>query len=111
MRAKRLASFAIIFFGSLESRAMELLRTLRERKRWSQAALAERCHCHPTTISQMEAHRMVPSLELFARLSRALKVSPTRLLREFVPEEDEEETARYPVELQDRERRERRAEL
>lgn len=89
---------------------MELLRKLRKRKRWTQEALAERCGCHPTTISQIEAHRMLPSLELFARLTRVLKVSPKKLLREFVPDEAEEEprTTRS-AELQ--ERRESRADL
>jgi transcriptional regulator with XRE-family HTH domain len=63
---------------------MEFVRHLRERRDLTQAALAQKCGCHPTTVSQIEKARMLPSLELFARLVRALKVSPSRLLEELI---------------------------
>lgn len=63
---------------------MEGVRELRERLDLTQAALAERCGCHPTTVSQIELARMLPSLELFARLSHVLKVSPSRLLKSLI---------------------------
>lgn len=88
---------------------MDFLRELRERRRFTQAELAERCRCHSTTISQMEARRMLPSLVLFARMTRVLRISPTKLLRWFVPEEFEEPTRVPPSEVQ--ERRESRAGL
>jgi transcriptional regulator with XRE-family HTH domain len=64
-------------------RAMEYVRNLRERRGLTQAALADRCGCHATTVSQIESARMLPSLELFARLAQELKVSPSRLLDEL----------------------------
>lgn len=63
---------------------MEFVRQQRERRDLTQAALAERCGCHPTTVSQIEKGRMLPSLELFARLAHELKVSPARLLGELL---------------------------
>lgn len=59
---------------------MEYVRTLRERRNLTQAELAQECGCHATTISQIESARMLPSLELFARLARVLKAPPKTLL-------------------------------
>jgi len=63
---------------------MEFVRTLRARRDLTQAQLAEKCGCHWSTVSQIEHSKMLPSLELFARLARELKVSPSRLLDELL---------------------------
>ena len=78
---KRKQSVCISEIATTRVRAMEGVRELRERLDMTQAALAERCGCHWTTVSQIERARMLPSLELFARLASVLKVSPSRLLK------------------------------
>lgn len=62
---------------------METVRDARLRKGFTQKALAERCGCDETTISHLENDRELPSLTLFARLARELKLPPTKLLRLF----------------------------
>jgi transcriptional regulator with XRE-family HTH domain len=59
---------------------MESVKSLRELRGRSQVWLAQKCECHATTISQIEHGRMRPSLERFALLSSALRVSPKRML-------------------------------
>lgn len=58
---------------------MECLRTLREKRKKTQVWLAEKCECHPTTISQIENGRMKPSLKRFEKMAAALRVSLKRL--------------------------------
>lgn len=92
-------------------RAMEFFRSRRARLGLSQAALAERCHCHVTTISQIERGRIQPSLLLFASLSRELKVSPSRLLPQLLLLKNSappRAKASVTELLKERERRERR---
>jgi transcriptional regulator with XRE-family HTH domain len=62
---------------------METVRDARNKAGMTQEALAERCQCDATTISHIECDRELPSLRLFAKLSRELKMSPTKLLRRF----------------------------
>jgi transcriptional regulator with XRE-family HTH domain len=69
---------------------MESVRERRERVGLTQAALAEKCGCHPTTISQIESGRIQPSLPLFRRLVPALKVSASKLLDMLNPTETAE---------------------
>jgi transcriptional regulator with XRE-family HTH domain len=56
------------------------LKQARERRGYTQEALATDCDCHATTISHIERGREQPSVELLAKLSFRLKVSPTRML-------------------------------
>lgn len=63
---------------------MEFVRNLRARRGYTQGELAVKCGCHATTISQIESSRMLPSLELYARIARVLRISPSRLLNELL---------------------------
>ena len=63
---------------------MEFVRNLRERRSLTQAELASRIGCHWSTVSQIENGKILPGLELFAAMARALKVSPARLLNEVL---------------------------
>lgn len=63
---------------------MEYVRTMRTRLGMTQKELAADIQCHFTTVSQIESGRMVPSLELFARLAQVLKCPETRLLDELL---------------------------
>lgn len=62
---------------------METVRDVRIQRKMTQETLAERCGCDATTISHIECDRELPSLRLFKRLSRELKLSPTKLLKRF----------------------------
>jgi transcriptional regulator with XRE-family HTH domain len=72
--------FALVSWAGLESARMESLRDRREQVGLTQAALAQKCGCHATTISQIESGRILPSLPLFARMLPALKLRASRLL-------------------------------
>jgi transcriptional regulator with XRE-family HTH domain len=89
---------------------METLRDRRERVGLTQAELAQKCGCHPTTISQIESGKMLPSLPLFARLLLALRVRASRLLVMLnVPSAARPVPTASVTDLQqERERRERR---
>lgn len=63
---------------------MEFVRNLRERRGLTQDEVASKCGCHPTTVSQIENSRMLPSLELFVRLAHVLKCSQSRLSDELI---------------------------
>lgn len=67
---------------------MEGVKELRERLGLTQEQLALKLDCHPTTVSQIELGRMSPSLKLFARMVRALKVSAGRLLKMLIAAEE-----------------------
>ena len=58
-----------------------MLKTLREKKGWSQAELARRAKVTDAYIAQLETGvRSNPSLEILQRLARALGVPLAKLL-------------------------------
>jgi transcriptional regulator with XRE-family HTH domain len=61
------------------------LRRWRLQHRVTQAQLAEAVDVHPTTVSQWEKRRAVPSLETFGKLQRHTGIAMHTLLRFFVP--------------------------
>lgn len=67
-------------------RAMEYVRKRRVQLKYSQQILADKCGCHVSHICQIEKGNHRPSLELVGRLARALKCSPSRLLKGFLPD-------------------------
>jgi transcriptional regulator with XRE-family HTH domain len=60
----------------------ERIRTLRERKGWSQGKLAEVLGAHPQNVSQMERGVRGVSLQQIVRLARVLGVSTDEILGE-----------------------------
>ena len=52
----------------------------RQRRGWTQAALARRAGVHRVSLAQIERAAKGPSLEMLARLARAFHVKPSRLL-------------------------------
>ena len=48
--------------------------------------LSEACHINATYLRQIEAGMKTPSLPVFVSLCEALKVSPTYLLTEILPQ-------------------------
>jgi transcriptional regulator with XRE-family HTH domain len=61
------------------------VRTRRLAAGMSQEKLAERAGLHPTYISMVERGRRNATLDVAARLAKALKVSFPRLIEESVP--------------------------
>lgn len=57
----------------------ELIQT-RKQKGYTQASLALACDCDATTICHIERGRVQPSVELLAKLSEKLALTPTELL-------------------------------
>ncbi len=51
----------------------------RKRRRWSQAELARRAHMNPSTVSLIEAGRLVPYPSQLRKLERALGLKPSEL--------------------------------
>lgn len=64
---------------SLENFAARL-KSLREKRRWTQQELAGRLGCMPGHISMLEAGKRTPSFDLIHRLAKALGVKPGALL-------------------------------
>lgn len=54
--------------------------------------LAEACNINATYLRQIESGIKIPSMPMFATLCRKLKVSPSYLLPDIVPENGEENT-------------------
>jgi DNA-binding XRE family transcriptional regulator len=52
----------------------------RERRAWTQERLAVKAGIHRVSLARIEAGTKTPSLDLLARLARALRVKPGRLL-------------------------------
>lgn len=50
--------------------------------------LSEACHINATYLRQIESGTRVPSLSVFASLCRELKVSPSYLLIEVLPDSE-----------------------
>jgi transcriptional regulator with XRE-family HTH domain len=59
------------------------IRELRQERRFSQEALAERAHLHWTYVSSVERGLRTPGLDVIGRLAAALRVSPSELFRPF----------------------------
>lgn len=76
---------------------METVTSLRKRRKMSQAALAEQLGVDPTTISQYEHGRCMPSLERFADLCEALNVSAKRMLEALKEARRRRTAPRAPV--------------
>ena len=53
--------------------------------------LSEACNINPTYLRQIECGARIPSLPMFVTLCRELRVSPTYLLAEVLPECDFQE--------------------
>lgn len=71
------------------------LRVLRRQQNLTQEQLAERAGIHPTFVSRIESGRAMPSLDVLARVARALGVSSADVLRatldaEWPPERTED---------------------
>jgi transcriptional regulator with XRE-family HTH domain len=56
------------------------LKRLREKRGFTQAALASRADLHRVYVAQIEAQTKVPSLAALERLAKALGVPVTKLL-------------------------------
>ena len=52
----------------------------REKRRITQAQLAERSGIHPVSIRKYETNRMIPQPEQLRRIANALEISPVSLL-------------------------------
>ena len=68
----------------MESRSQQLgryLRALRRPQNLTQEQLAEKAGIHPTFVSRIESGRAMPSLDVLARVARALGVSAADVLR------------------------------
>ncbi len=59
----------------------EALREIRYRRDLSQEELANECESDRTTISLLERGLMSPTLRMIVRLSKALSVLPSELMR------------------------------
>ena len=59
----------------------------RKERGWTGERLAETCSINATYLRQIEAGSKVPSLPVFVSLCAALKVSPTYLLVEVLPQQ------------------------
>ena len=59
----------------------------RKERGWTGERLAEACSINATYLRQIEAGTKVPSLPVFVSLCAALKVSPTYLLVEVLPQQ------------------------
>lgn len=59
----------------------------RKERGWTGERLAETCSINATYLRQIEAGTKVPSLPVFVSLCAALKVSPTYLLVEVLPQQ------------------------
>ncbi len=46
----------------------------RKRRRWSQAELARRAHMNPSTVSLIEAGRLIPYPSQLRKLAKALRI-------------------------------------
>jgi Zn-dependent peptidase ImmA (M78 family)/transcriptional regulator with XRE-family HTH domain len=61
------------------------LRQARELRGWTQTALAQQVHVHPSAIAQLETGRIQPSPEVLGTLSRATGFPPTFFTRPSGP--------------------------
>ena len=59
----------------------QVLKKIRERRGFTQAALAERVGVHQVTIARLETGERNPSMDLLHRLAKALKVKLPELLK------------------------------
>jgi transcriptional regulator with XRE-family HTH domain len=59
------------------------IRTLRQKRGFSQEELAERAQLHWTYVSEIERGRRNPSLNILGRLARALDVPLSRLMADL----------------------------
>lgn len=57
------------------------VRQIREERGWSQEELGELAEVHRTYVSQVERGLRNPTIEIVARLAKALKVSAADLLQ------------------------------
>jgi transcriptional regulator with XRE-family HTH domain len=58
----------------------KVLKKLREKRGLTQAALAKKVNVHQVTIARLETGERNPSMDLFQRLAKALKVKVGELL-------------------------------
>lgn len=58
------------------------VRQIREERGWSQEELGELADVHRTYVSQVERGMRNPTIEIVARLAKALRVSASDLLRQ-----------------------------
>ena len=63
----------------LEALAMRL-KSLRQRRQWTQADLARRARMSPGYVARLETHRHDPKLSTLVKLAKALGVPVTELL-------------------------------
>jgi ribosome-binding protein aMBF1 (putative translation factor) len=56
-----------------------MVRTYREKRGWSQAALAKRVEASQTVVSRIENAALRPDLFLFAAIAKAFDVTPAQL--------------------------------
>ena len=65
----------------------------RKRRRWSQAELARRAHMNPSTVSLIEAGRLVPYPSQLRKLAKALRIRQADANWLLVDDTDHEESA------------------
>jgi transcriptional regulator with XRE-family HTH domain len=58
-----------------------ILKTLRERRDWTQDELARRVDAHRVTIAKLETGERQPSVDMLERLAQALEVKVTDFLK------------------------------
>lgn len=61
----------------------EIIRRMRKDRRWSQEALAEKADLAADYVGFIERGENVPTLTVILKLARALRVTPSDLLRDF----------------------------
>jgi transcriptional regulator with XRE-family HTH domain len=57
------------------------IRSLRERRKWSQEEFADRCGLHRTAIGLLERAERLPRLDTLVTLSKGLGISVSELLK------------------------------
>ena len=62
------------------------INTARKERGWTSERLSEACNINATYLRQIEAGTKVPSLQVFVLLCEALRVSPSYLLVEVLPQ-------------------------
>jgi len=72
----------------------EKIKSLREKKGWSQIELAKKLDCHPTYISRVETGKHTPSLELIKKLVKLFDINFDYLL--------DEDLDNYEVKIEDK---------
>ena len=78
------------YMNSYQSVFIENLKYYRDKKKISQAKLAELCECGTGTIGSIEAARQFPSFDLLFRIADVLQVHPADLFLRDSSKRDEE---------------------